>query len=99
MKKLIFGISLAAFFLLGVTNVHTVVASQSDVEIVNFDKDPDGKDKKEAKKADKKADAKAKAETKEGSKDCAPKAGDCKVKSDCKDKKTSCCSKSHPDKR
>ncbi len=95
MKKLIFGISLAVFFLLGVTNVHTVVASQTDVEIVNFDKDPDGKDKKEAKKADKKA----KADAKKGSKDCAPKAADCKAKTDCKDKKTSCCSKSHPDKR
>lgn len=94
MKKLITAISLAAFLLFGVANVQTIVAAEQGTEIMTMDKDPD-KDKD--KKAKKTADAKS-ADKKDMNAPSAKK--DCAVKSDCQTpKKTSCCSKSHPDKK
>ena len=98
MKKIITAISLAAFLLFGAASVHTITAAQQGTDIVVFDKDPDNdKDKDKDKKAKKTADAKT-ADKKDMKAPSAKK--DCAVKSDCQTpKKTSCCSKSHPDKK
>ena len=98
MKKLILALAIFGFVLFGVFAVQNVVAATAEVEIVNFDKDPE-KDKDSKKKK-----SEARAETK-SAETTAVKSGCCAEKSSCGDKSKSYtakkedCSKECPDKK
>lgn len=89
MKKLVLVIAIAGFVAFGALSVQTLLASTSNVEYVNFDKDP----KKDKKTSEAKADTKS---SKDG--ECVPKS-DCTTKSSCCSKSSGATSKEGPDKK
>ena len=99
MKKLVLTLAIFGFVAFGVVNVQNIVAATTDVEMVNFDKDP----KKDEKKAVESKDSKA--EMKSGKDCCAKdKASSCKDKSsmasaDCCATSKSDCASACPDKK
>jgi Phr family secreted Rap phosphatase inhibitor len=99
MKKLVLSLAILGFVAFGVISVQHLIASPSNIEMVNFDKDPkkDG-DKKTAETKEVKAtEAKAnEADAKAGSSDCSDKAASSKS---CCDKDKAACCPSSPDKK
>jgi hypothetical protein len=100
MKKLILSLAIVGFVSFGVLNLQSVVAASSNVEMVNFDKDPkkDG-DKKSTEVKDAKAGAKS---ADAGcAKDCSSSCSDksASASASCCDKSKESCSKSCPDKK
>lgn len=89
MKKLVLVIAIAGFVAFGALSVQSIFAATTNVEYVNFDKDP----KKDKKASEAKADVKS---AKDG--ECAPKA-DCTTKSSCCSKSSGATSKEGPDKK
>lgn len=100
MKKLILSLAFFSFVAFGALSIQHVIASSSQVEVVNFDKDPKKEDNK---KASETKEVKADGKTGEsGSKSCASScASSCADKSASKDccakDKAACCSS--PDKK
>lgn len=100
MKKLVLSLAIFGFIAFGALSVQNLIASSSQTEIVNFDKDPKKEDNKKA------ADTKdAKTETKSGescAKSCSSTCSDKSAtsKSCCSGEKSACCtSSSSPDKK
>jgi hypothetical protein len=102
MKKLILSLAFFGFVAFGVVSVQNLMAASSQVEIVNFDKDP--KKDGEKKVADtKEVKAETKTETKTSgdcAKSCSSSCSDksASSKSCCDKDKAACCSSS-PDKK
>jgi hypothetical protein len=98
MKKLVLSLAILGFVAFGALSVQNLIASSSQIEMVNFDKDP----KKDSNK--KAADTKdVKAETKTTEADAKASPSTCSDKSSCS--KSCCgaekegCAKSCPDKK
>ena len=100
MKKLVLSLAILGFVAFGALSVQNLIASSSQIEMVNFDKDPkkDG-DKKVADTKEVKADAKT---TDANAKDCSSTCTDksASSKSCCSGEKSACgTSTSSPDKK
>jgi hypothetical protein len=100
MKKLVLSLAILGFVAFGALSVQNLIASSSQIEMVNFDKDPkkDG-DKKVADTKEVKADAKT---TDANAKDCPSTCTDksASSKSCCSGEKSACgTSTSSPDKK
>ena len=100
MKKLVLSLAILGFVAFGALSVQNLIASSSQIEMVNFDKDPkkDG-DKKVADTKEVKADAKTTdADAKDCSSTCTDKSAS--SKSCCSGEKSACgTSTSSPDKK
>ena len=93
MKKLVLSLAILGFVTFGALSVQNLIAATSQVEMVNYDKDPKKEDTK--KSADTK-DAKAEAKSSEScAKSCASSCSDksASAKSCCSGEKASCTSK------
>jgi len=98
MKKLVLSLAILGFVAFGALSVQNLIASSSQIEMVNFDKDPkkDG-DKKVAETKEVKTEAKAaEGDAKVSSSSCSDKSAS--SKSCCGAEKTGCCT-STPDKK
>jgi len=100
MKKLVLSLAILGFVAFGALSVQNLIASSSQIEMVNFDKDPkkDG-DKKVAETKEVKAEAKT---TDANAKDCPSTCTDksASSKSCCSGEKSACgTSTSSPDKK
>jgi hypothetical protein len=104
MKKLVLSLAILGFVAFGALSVQNLIASSSQIEVVNFDKDPkkDG-DKKVAETKDVKAEGTTTTEAKTSCADakacpstCSDKSAS--AKSCCSAEKSACCSSS-PDKK
>jgi hypothetical protein len=98
MKKLVLSLAILGFVAFGALSVQNLIASSSQIEMVNFDKDPkkDG-DKKVAESKEVKTEAKAaEGDAKVSSSSCSDKSAS--SKSCCGTEKTGCCTTA-PDKK
>ena len=98
MKKLVLSLAILGFVAFGALSVQNLIASSSQIEMVNFDKDPkkDG-DKKVAETKEVKTEANAaEGDAKVSSSSCSDKSAS--SKSCCGTEKTGCCT-STPDKK
>lgn len=108
MKKLVLSLAILGFVAFGALSIQNVIASPSQIEIVNFDKDPKkDNNKKVADTKEVKGDTKAtESSAKNCSSSCSDKSASSKSccdkstasKSCCDKERTSCCS-SGPDKK
>ena len=98
MKKLVLSLAILGFVTFGVINIQNVIASSSQTEMVNFDKDPKKDDNKKA--ADTK-EVKAETKTTEScEKSCATSCSDKSASAKaCGDKEKAGCCSSTPDKK
>lgn len=100
MKKLVLSLAILGFVAFGALSVQNLIAASTNIEVVNFDKDPkkDGEKKAVESKS-------AKATTKSGDSGCAKDcSSSCKDKSatasaDCCDKSKESCASACPDKK
>ena len=97
MKKLVLSLAIFGFVTFGAFGVQHLLASTTQVEMVNFDKDPKKEDnKKAAETKESKADAKSSGSCE---KSCASTCGDKSASADCAGKDKAACCSSSPDKK
>lgn len=97
MKKLILSLAIVGFVAFGALSIQTLIASSSNIEVVNFDKDPKKTEtKKSADSKDVKSDAKT---TESADKSCSSSCSDKSEssKSCCGSESAGCCGT--PDKK
>ena len=98
MKKLVLTLAIIGFITFGALSIQKIIASTSQVEMVNFDKDPKKNTDKKTTEA-KSVNTEAKA-TSSDKKDCSSSCSDksASSKACCGEEKSGCCS-SGPDKK
>jgi hypothetical protein len=97
MKKLVLSLAILGFVTFGALGVQNIMASASQIEMVNFDKDPKKDDNK---KASESKDSKGETKSSEScAKSCSSTCSDKSASADCSNKDKAACCTSSPDKK